>query len=175
MSFDPAEFRPKFVTDDPMKITRGKDMSVVGPGPGEQRSVIEGEMGYMKNRLLRPEATKEQNFRRDASQYLEKSYRGKDVGWRQTLIDQAIKIPNYHNLYIGIFVAALYFRQLSGIVDYRDLNLEAIDKFSPLALEPLLATNSDAKKLKLKKMSVADYLVQLKADLLRHLRLILNK
>jgi len=174
MSFDPLEFKSKFNSDESFRTNSGQDMSVLGPGAGEQRSTIEGALGAIKNLLLRPEATREQTFRRDASQYLERAYR-QETGWGRSLIEEAINVPNYHNLYLGMFMASLYFRQLAGITEYQQLTREILDKYAPTVLDPLLTLATEAKKLKAKKLKSEDYLIQLKGDLLRYLRLTLKK
>ena len=172
---DTGEFRPNFVSDEPIRMSRGKDMSILAPGAGEQRSIIEGEMGYLKNRLLRPEATREQMFQRDAAQYLIGAYPSQDAGWRQQMVEEALHVPNYHNLYIGMFMAALYFRQRSGVIEYRNLKPAILTEYAPLVLKPMLSAASlESKKLKLKKFNAEDLQLRLKADLLRYLRFILQ-
>lgn len=172
MSSEPQEFKSQFNTDESYRSNNGQGMSVLGPGAGEQRSTIEGALGAVKNLLLRPEGTKEQIFRRDASQYLEKMYR-KESGWGRSFVEEALEVPNYHNLYLGMLMASLYFRQLSGVRDYDNLTLEILDKHSVEVLKPLVSLIVDTKKIR--KATASEYQVQLKADLLRYLRLILKK
>lgn len=169
---DEAEFRPQFVTDEAVKFYRGKDMSVVGPGAGDQRAVLEGDMGFFKNKILRTEMTTTQSFQRDMSRYLEKAY-NMATSQQQTIISEALQVPNFHNLYLGIFAAAIYFRQLSGITKRCRLTKEALDRYAPQALAPLVTGGAESKKIRLKKMSSVEYMNHLKADLLRYLRYIL--
>lgn len=165
-----------FVTDEGYREVGGKDMSTVGPGPGNQGAVLEGEMGFIRTQLLRGEPNVEQIFRTSALKYLNATYVQMDASQRQFLIEQALKIPNYDKLFLKILFAALYFRQLEpNLRNYNDLTSEMLDRTSKIVLAPLIQ-DGEARKLRQKKISMESYITQLKADLLRYLRyLILPK
>jgi len=167
------EYQYGFSTDEGYREVRGKDMSTVGPGPGNQRAVLEGEFGNVRNRMTRGESTPDQTFRSAALKYLESSYRGMEMRQRQTIVDQAIEIPNYQNLFMKLLVAAIYFRQRTPLLrNRRGLTIEMLEEHSAVVLAPLL-NDAEARKARQKKVTREMYQIQLKADLLRYLRYLL--
>jgi hypothetical protein len=168
-----AEFRVDFNTDEGYREQRGVSMSVVGPGPGNQRAVLEGELGGVRNRLLRGETTVEQTFRSSALKYLEGAYRSMEIRQRQSIVDQALMVVNYSNLFLKLLVAAVYFRQRAPQLRNRaGLSLALLSEHASVVLAPLLA-DTEARKVRQKKVTREMYLTQLQADLLRYLRYIL--
>jgi hypothetical protein len=174
-SFDDIEYRVKFNTDEGYREVRGVDMSTTGPGPGNQRAVLEGEYGGVRNRLLRGEIAPEQTFRSTVLNYLKGAYPGLESRQHQNIIDQALEIPNYQNLFPKLLVAAIYFRQRTPLLRNRQgLTAELLDEHAGVVLRPLL-DDVDARRVRPKKLTREVYFIQLKADLLRYLRYILPK
>ena len=169
---DEAEVRFGFSADDGYKEVRGKDMSTTGPGAGSQRIVLEGDYSGIRERLLRGEVAPEQTFRSTALNYLRGAYPGMEARQHQTIIDQALEVPNYQNLFHKMLVAAIYFRQRTPLVrSRRDLSTSVLDDHAAIVLEPLY--NDAESRSGKKKLTKEMYRTQLKADLLRYLRYLL--
>ena len=165
------EFRIDFNTDEGYREVRGVNMTTMGPGPGKQRVIMGGEFGGVKTRMRGEVATPEQTFRSTAIKYLEGAYRSMETKQRQTVVDQALTVPNYQNLFMKILVAAIYFRQLTTIRNRDDLTAKVFEEYASIVLAPLL-TDKDVGKNR-KKNTKETYQTQIKADLLRYLRYLL--
>lgn len=167
------EYQYGFNTDEGYREVRGRDMSTVGPGPGNQKAVLEGDAGSGRNRMVRGDNTPEQNFRSVALKYLEGAYRSMEMRQRQTIVDQALEVPNYQNLFMKLLVATIYFRQLTPELRNRSgLSEQVLNTHAGTVLTPLL-NDRDTAKIRQKKVAKDVQFIQLKADLLRYLRYIL--
>lgn len=166
------EFRPGLVSDEPPNFVRGQDMSVMGPGYGEQRGVFDGELGKLKSRLTRGDQTDEETYRKLVVSYLDRAYRNVPAATRQELVNQAVRIPNYRNLFHEMLVASLYFRMQSGVTQYAQLTPELLAEFGPVALDAIIQGESEGRRSRANR---ATRVPRLTGDLLRYLRYILAK
>lgn len=165
------EFRPGLVSDEPPNFVHGQNMSVMGPGYGEQRGVFDGELGKLRSRV-RTDQTEEETYRKLVVSYLERAYRNVPAATRQELINQAVRVPNYRNLFYEMTVAALYFRMQSGITRYDQLTPEVLTTFAPAALEAIIQSEAEGRRSRANR---ATRVPRLTGDLLRYLRYILAK
>lgn len=170
-----VEYKSEFVMDEPVMFRRGKDMSYMAPGPGEQRIIMEGDLMFARNREFGLQQNAEQVFRTNLISYLSKVYRDMSSAIQQSIVEQAVKVDNYRNLYNGMLAAAIYWRSLTQITDKARLTQQALDsQATQIVLEPFITNKLEAKKIKQKNMASDDYINHLKADLVRYLRFILR-
>jgi len=169
-----AEYQSEFLQEEPVRYQQGKDISVLAPGAGAQRAIMEGNSVYARSRDARSSQTPEQLFRRTMLSYLSSAYSNMSTDQQYSITDQATHVPLYQNLYVVIFAAAIYFRQRAGITKRSELTPALFNKYAAEVLVPLTSGKLEVKKVRLGNMSASNYLDHLKADLLRHLRYILR-
>lgn len=157
------------VSDEPYRRRDDRNASMFGPGPGQQVTVFEGD-----GRDTRFQQTPKEKFQRDLIAYVKTAYRSLSDATTYTILEQAERVPNHINLYIGMLVAAILFQQRTNIYDYEQLTPDLFHQHAPGVLQPFTAARLEAKKTSIRNLSEADYMNRLKVDLLRYLRYLLK-
>jgi len=163
------EFQPELLQEE-RRFFRDEDISVIAPGAGVQVAVVEGTAGQLRESLLRTNTTREQAFRASASNYLLEAYPNRDLSWRQSMIERAVRIPNYYNLFMGMLFASLYFRESAGVGQFSQITAPLLKEYGRVVLAPLSTAENRMIRNTQRRLTSSELFVFLQVELIRYLR-----